>query len=273
MKLGLSSYTYGWAVGVKGHLPAQPLDEQGLLRKTREHGLSLLQIGDNLPLHTFTPERLAAFGAAAHESGVQIEVGTRGLTVERVEQCASIARQLEAKLIRIVIDDNDYHPPLPEIVSLLKDCVPLLDSLTLGVENHDRFKSAELRKIIDEVGSDRLGICLDTANSLGAGEGLDTVLQWLAEVTVNLHIKDVQIRRVPHMQGFTVEGCAAGEGVVDIPALLAKLSTNPHCRTAILELWTTPELTLEATLQTEDATATRSIQYLRRFVVGQLAEG
>ena len=53
MILGLSSYTFGWAVGVPGHAPARPLDENGLLDQCREHGIKLLQIGDNLPLHTF----------------------------------------------------------------------------------------------------------------------------------------------------------------------------------------------------------------------------
>ena len=31
MILGLSSYTFGWAVGVRGQEPAQPLDEIGCL--------------------------------------------------------------------------------------------------------------------------------------------------------------------------------------------------------------------------------------------------
>ena len=50
MTLGLSSYTFGWAVGVRGQEPARPLDECGLLDKCREHSVKLLQIGDNLPL-------------------------------------------------------------------------------------------------------------------------------------------------------------------------------------------------------------------------------
>ena len=58
MKLGISSYTYSWAVGVPGHAPARPLDENDLLDKAHEHRVSLLQIGDNLPLHTFDSARL-----------------------------------------------------------------------------------------------------------------------------------------------------------------------------------------------------------------------
>ncbi|WPP50305.1 hypothetical protein [Catalinimonas niigatensis] len=52
MRLGISSYTYTWAVGVPGHFPAQRLDVFGLIRKASELGLSCVQIADNLPLHT-----------------------------------------------------------------------------------------------------------------------------------------------------------------------------------------------------------------------------
>ena len=68
MKLGLSSYTYGWAVGVRGHEPSKPMDEHALLDEVRAHGLKLLQIGDNLPLEDFDDSRLAAL----HHSATQI---------------------------------------------------------------------------------------------------------------------------------------------------------------------------------------------------------
>src|SRR4051794_12595286 len=109
MILGLSSYTFGWAVGVPGHAPAQPLDEHGLLDRCREHGIKLLQIGDNLPLHTFDDTRLDRLAARAASEGVQLEVGARRLTLERVAEYAAIARRLDAKLIRFVIDDAEYH--------------------------------------------------------------------------------------------------------------------------------------------------------------------
>ena len=33
MRLGISSYTFGWAVGAAGQAPARPLDEAGLREK------------------------------------------------------------------------------------------------------------------------------------------------------------------------------------------------------------------------------------------------
>lgn len=260
MKLGISSYTYGWAVGVKGHEPAQPLDEIGLLEKAREHGVKLLQIGDNLPLNTLAADRIARLKARAIAEGVQLEIGMRGLSIERVREYARLVRALDAKLIRIVIDDVGYHPSPDEVIATLRDCVGLLDGLILGIENHDRFKAATLRDIIEATGSERIGVCLDTANSLGAGEGIQAVADVLGPLTVNLHIKDFAIARVPHQMGFNVTGRPAGQGMLDLPALLTKL---PKCETAVLELWPPLESTIEKTIATEALWAQASVGYLR----------
>ena len=265
MILGLSSYTYGWAVGARGHEPARPMDEHGLLDRCGALGVKLFQIGDNLPLHTFEKTRLDRFGERAAVEGVRLEVGARRLTVERVLDYAAIARQVGAKLIRFVVDDADYHPSPAAVVAVLAQCIPLLDGLTLGIENHDRFPASTLREMIESANNDRIGVCLDTANSLGAGEGIEAVAEVLAPLTVNLHIKDFHIQRVPHLMGFSVEGRPAGSGMLNLPALLRQLALFKRCETAVLELWTPPEQQLEKTIAKEAAWAVQSLEFLRQY--------
>lgn len=263
--LGISSYTYSWAVGVPGYKPAHPLDEHGLLDKAGELSVALLQIGDNLPLHTFDAARLERLANRAARENIQLEVGARGLTIERLAEYLAIARRVGAKLIRFVIDDTDYHPAPAEVTDVLRRAAPLLHGLTLGIENHDRFPAATLRSMIEAAGSNHIGVCLDTANSLGAGEGIEAVATTLAPITVNLHIKDFVIARVPHSMGFRVTGCPAGQGLLKLPALLEQLATFGRCQTAALETWPPPEANLEATLAKESDWAARSIQYLKPF--------
>ena len=263
MRLGLSSYTYGWAVGTPGRRPAQPLDELGLLDRCQEHGLKLLQVGDNLPLHALGPARQNRFLDRARDEGVELEVGARRLTVDQVATQVVLARQAGARLIRFVIDDAGYEPTPSDVVVVLRKTLPLLEGLVLGLENHDRFPARVLRGILESVGSERLGICLDTANSLGAGEGLDTVVRELGPFAVNLHLKDFQVRRVPHLMGFTVEGRPAGSGSLDIPALLSALRPFGRCATAVLELWTPPGPDPEATRVQEAAWARQSLEFLK----------
>src|ERR1043165_8034176 len=237
MKLGISSFTFGWAVGVQSHPPVSPLDELGLLEKARVLGVNLLQIGDNLPLHTFDPRRLSNLASSAAKQGIQLEIGARGLTPDRVMTYVRIARTVGAHLIRFVIDDANYNPAPENVTSILREVAPSLEGLTLGIENHDRFPAATLRYIIAKAGSDRIGVCLDTDNSLGTGEGIETVAAVLAPLTVNLHIKDFAIERVPHLMGFSVNGRPAGAGMLDVPPLLRLLLPYGRCATAVLELW------------------------------------
>src|SRR5215210_1890042 len=139
MKLGVSSYTFGWAVGVKGFARSVSLNERDLLEIAARENIGVLQIGDNLPLHTIHQSTLADFGAAAEARKIQLEVGARRLVPESIAQYAEIARIVGARLVRFVIDDADYHPDSKSIVDILKDSSRILNGLVLGIENHDRF--------------------------------------------------------------------------------------------------------------------------------------
>jgi sugar phosphate isomerase/epimerase len=265
MRLGLSSYTFGWAIGVRGHEPTRRLDEQGLLDQCVKLGVSLLQIGDNLPLHTFDDARLTRLAERAAGAGVQLEVGARRLVPDRVSDYVRIAQRLGARLIRFVIDDGDYHPSAADAMAMLRNCAPALGDKKLAIENHDRFTAAALREMIEGVGDERIGVCLDTANSLGAGEGIDLVAETLAPLVLNLHVKDFQIERVPHLMGFNVSGRPAGSGMLNVPRLLETVARFRRCETAVLELWTPRETRVKDTIAKEAAWARESINYLKPF--------
>ena len=53
MQLGISSYTYTWAVGVPGSMPPKPLSAYDLVDKAFNLGLGVVQIADNLPLESW----------------------------------------------------------------------------------------------------------------------------------------------------------------------------------------------------------------------------
>jgi sugar phosphate isomerase/epimerase len=136
----------------------------------------------------------------------------------------------------------------------------------LAIENHDRFKAKTLAGIVQRVNSQHVGICLDTVNSFGALEGPEVVLRALGPLVVNLHVKDFTIFRATHMMGFSVEGRPAGQGQLNIPWLLGQLRQLGLDPNAILELWTSPEDTLSATISKEHAWAVASVQYLRELI-------
>lgn len=265
MILGISSYTYTWAVGVPGLMPAKPLSAYDLIDKASFAGLRLVQIADNLPLEYCSSEMLQDLYSYAKNKHVSIEMGSRGLTPEHTLLCLKAAEALHSPLLRMVIDNKGYEPDLQSITRIIRDLLPEFEArnIPLAIENHDRFKASEFETIIQSAGSDWVGICLDSVNSMGAGEGFEEVSKILLPYTINLHIKDFTIRRVSHKMGFIIEGAPAGKGMLNIPDQISKLSDTGNCQSVILELWTPPEPAIEDTIIKEDKWAEQSIDYLK----------
>lgn len=268
MKLGISSYTYTWAVGVPGHTPTHPLSAFDLLDRAEALGVRLVQIADNLPLHALSLSELSALAGRADAAGIDIEVGTRGIAPVHVRTYLDLATGLGSRILRDVVDTADHQPSPHEVVTILQALAPELKAadVILAIENHDRFSCGTLMAILERVASLYVGICLDTANSFGALEGPDTVVRSLGPWTVNLHVKDFAIARAPHQMGFAIEGRPAGKGRLDVPWLLDTLQSMGRDVNAVLELWTPPEPTLAATIAKEAAWAEESVAHLRRFI-------
>jgi sugar phosphate isomerase/epimerase len=267
MRIGISSYTYTWATGVPGSLPEKRLSSRELIDKAREAGIGLVQIADNLPLENLSKNELVDLGNYAHKNRISIEIGARGLMPGHAMKCLQTAEHLESPILRMVIDSQGFEPDLQSVISIIRELIPELKSrkIKLAIENHDRLKAREFEQIIQSSGTEWVGICLDSVNSLGAGEGFETVSEILIPYTINLHIKDFTIFRAPHKMGITIEGRPAGNGMLNIPELISKISETGKCQSAILELWTPPEPTMVQTIAKEAAWAEESIAYLKKL--------
>ncbi len=268
MNIGLSSYTYTWAVGVPGSLPASPLTAEGIIDKAADAGIGIVQIADNLPLERWPEEQLKRLCEYSSDRKVSIEIGGRGMMPLHLLECLKTAEKVNSPILRMVIDGQDFEPDVADISAIIKDLLPEFKSrnIKLAIENHDRFRASEFERIIQNVGSDLVGICLDSVNSMGAGEGFEEVAKILLPYTINFHVKDFTIRRVSHKMGIIIEGVPAGKGKLNIGEIAAKLNERGQCRSAILELWTPPENDIEATVLKEELWANESIEYLKNII-------
>lgn len=68
------------------------------------------------------------------------------------------------------------------------------------------------------------------------------------------------------MMGFDIEGKPFGEGCLPLEWMLTQLPSG--CKTAILEQWTPPEGTIQATIEKEQKWARQSISYLKNYIKG-----
>jgi sugar phosphate isomerase/epimerase len=237
-----------------------------LVQRAQSLGLRLVQIADNLPLDQLDEAERVQLKALADESGVAIEVGTRGIAPDNLRTYLALAVAFGSPVLRVVVDTATHHPDVPEVIETLE---PLLADfaeagVTLAIENHDRFSARTLAGIIERLDSSAVGICLDTVNSFGALEGPDVVVDVLGPYVVNLHIKDFAIGRLSHNMGFLIDGRPAGRGFLDVPWLLDQLRERTF--NAIIELWPPPEATIEATIDKEAAWAEESVAYLRELI-------
>ncbi|MEP7142235.1 MAG: TIM barrel protein [Ferruginibacter sp.] len=269
MQLGIGSYSYGWNVAHKSKLFSHTMDEHDLIGKAKEFGIKLLQVGDNLPMHEWDERRLNIFKKKLKENKIELEIGAKGLTKEHLCRYLKLCRKFDTRVLRFIIDDKEYQPSLHEINNIIESSIKLLtrNKVVLALENHDRFVSTDYASMIKQAGTKQVGICLDTVNSIGAGESIPSAVDILLPFTVNLHIKDYGISRLSHKQGFIIDGRIAGEGLLDIPSLIERIIGYNHCHTCILEQWVPPEKEIEATLKKEIEWAEKSIANLKNLPV------
>ena len=216
MRLGVSTWAFPWAIGVPGYPPARPMDGIAFLRRAADLGVRVVQIGDNLPLDRLPPDARQALLDEAARLGLDLEVGTRGIAPAHLRRYLELAQMCGSPLLRVVIDTAEHHPDPDEIVATLGALLPdfAAADVVLGIENHDRFKAATLRTIVERLDSPHVGICLDTTNSFGAEEGPELVAEVLGPYVINLHIKDFTIRRAAHgLAGVVDDEVQRGQGV------------------------------------------------------------
>jgi 3-oxoisoapionate decarboxylase len=268
MRLGISSYTYVWAVGVPGYLPPRPMTADDLLNKAIDLGVRVLQFADNLPLDRLSALDINRLVGRAARADVELELGTCGIDPQNLREYLGLAKKLHSPILRTVIDSPGCQPTVDQAVAALRPLMAAFEEagVCLAIENHDRFRAATLATILDRLGSPNVGICLDTSNSIGCLENLEILLGVLGRHVVNLHIKDFAVFRPAHLKGFVVEGRCAGQGQLDVPWLLAELKRQNRDVNAILELWPAPEADLAGSIAKEAVWAQDSVRYLRQFI-------
>jgi sugar phosphate isomerase/epimerase len=218
------------------------------------------------------PDELERFEQTARELDITVEPGTRGLDPAMLINYADLAARWGAPFVRVVpapANPAAEPPRPPECVSRLREVIPhfTLRGVRIALENHDILTSRELASLVEQLGPDRVGICLDTVNSFGALEGPEVVIDRLARFTCSLHLKDFAIERVSHQMGFVIEGCPAGEGRLNIPWLLDQLRARaPGDFNAILENWVPLAETLEATIVREREWRDRGVARVLQWI-------
>lgn len=262
MKVGISSWAYAWNIK-KMEESDSSMDAFALLEKAHEFQVDVLQIADNLPLDALSREEQHHLKELASQYGIQLECGTQGVRPEKLIPFIEMASFLKAPLVRTLLHDAQGCPTMEEAEQSIRSVLPHLHQtgITLAIENHDFFPVRVLKELIDRIDDPYVGICLDPVNNFAQGEGTGEVLQALQNDTVNFHCKDYIVKRKPGGLGFDVEGCIAGQGLLDVPEIFRSFPHSPV--SCILELWTPWQGDLSQTRILEAEWVKKSVDYLK----------
>lgn len=266
MRLGISSWTVPWSIGLPGYpAPPRPLTAIALIDLAERLGVNVVQIADNLPLHELALAELCHLREAADRRGIALQTGTRGVLPENLLPYLQISNELGAKVVRTVSHAIKGNPHITQVKQWIEQILPQFEhaGVAIVLENNEAHSVYEFAWLAREVNSPSLGICMDTANSLGALETTDRVTEVLAPYTTMLHVKDFDIRRIDTRMGFAVVGCPAGEGRVDFDWVFEQLSRYARDPVVILEHWPPFTETIEKTIQLEQDWVERSMRFLR----------
>lgn len=261
--IGLGSYAFFWQQSDRVEKPLSLID---VFERSSALGVELFQICDWAPLEQMTERELDEAATAARRLGLRIQLGTKGLEADRLEWYLRLSERFSATLVRsMVAYSGSATPTRDEAIRMLEHALPAYRAagVTLALETYELIPTKVLLEIIDRVGADHLGICLDPANVVAALESPRAAVELCADLTRNVHAKDFAFARQPGWVGFTYSGARMGSGLHDYNHLLATVQPRERGIDEIVEHWLPWQGDTRSTIEAEQAWTAAALDYLR----------
>jgi len=215
-----------------------PIGPIGLMDAAVELGLA----GVEIPLPpSGTPEMdaLRDAQAARHLRIVPNSPMIGRGTTEEFRASLEAAAAVGAKVVRSTLSTvlcgdrravaGGWPAYLDGLIQRLNEILPIADDLgmCIALENHQDATSDDLLRLADATGNrPSCGVCLDAGNPLAVGEGPVEFARRIGHLIRHIHLKDYTVHFAP--EGYRLVRCAAGDGVVDFPAILEIVRGNGH---------------------------------------------
>jgi sugar phosphate isomerase/epimerase len=265
--IGLGTYAHFWRhqEALPDGSAGEPIGLEEMLRRSADLGAEVFQICDYPPLLGLGVAELRDLRTFAGDLGLELELGTRGVTPDHLATFLELAGILGVTLVRSMVFAADSRPTLAEAELMLRTTLPHYEAagVTLALETYEQVPSADLVRLVETIGSPSLGICLDPANCVAALENPREVVERCAPYVANIHVKDFAFTRQAGWVGFELAGVPLGEGLLDYDHLVR--TVDPHGRgiSRIVEHWVPWQGDLAATVAIEDDWTSRNLAYLK----------
>jgi sugar phosphate isomerase/epimerase len=260
MTIGLSTYSFFWQHSER---VSSPLGLAQMIEETGRLGVGLFQVCDYPQVERMSRGELVALRELADGLGVSLELGTRGVRAAQLEPYLDLAELLGASVLRTMLQAGDERDD--SAAHELQGLLPQLADrgVTIAIETYEQVATPALIDLVDQLGSDRVGICLDVANVIARYESQRDVIDRVAGFVVNLHVKDFHFVRSESLVGFALTGAELGTGDLDADYLFDRVRPNERDISQIVEHWLPWQGDEKSTVAAEQAWTLSSLEYLR----------
>jgi sugar phosphate isomerase/epimerase len=287
MKIGIDSYCYHRFFGevyAQQSAPAKQMSLEQFLDRAHElqvDGVSLescfipsygsdylLEIRDRLDRYGM--DRVYAWG---HPDG--LEGGRSERAFDDMLASLERARNIGAQVMRVVgsslrFRHEPHEPQIERLSNMFSRAIPEAAryNIRLAVENHIDFNSAEMLKLLTNVGSPYLGMNFDTGNFLRLLDDPIKAMRQLAPHVYATHIKDLKINPAMAADEWCFFACTpVGDGVIDNRMLAQLLAEAGYGGFLAVEIDF-----LHPDYADEDGAVEQSVAELRRIAAGLPAQ-
>jgi len=208
------------------------------------------------------PDHLRRVRDHADAHGIALEVGmlsicprsgkfepAAGTAEAQIAAMLPAAHVLGSPFVRCVVGAMEDRRQPGGIEACIEETIRVLKAvrsrvvdagLKLAIENHaGDMQGRELKALVEEAGSDFVGVCLDAGNPVWAIEDPHLTLELLAPYVLTSHVRDSAVWRVP--EGAAVAWTRMGDGNIDIARYLRTFIARCPGRPISLEIIVLPE--------------------------------
>ena len=149
--------------------------------------------------------------------------------VERFEAAVRTAKQAGANVVRIAIGGRRYEQfsKAEQFKACAKrtwkslqlaEPVAARHRMRLAIENHKDWRIGQMLDMLKRIGSEYVGVCVDTGNSFALLEDSMDVVEAYAPYAFAAHLKDMGVAE--YEDGFLLADVPLGQGLLDLPRMV-----------------------------------------------------
>jgi len=150
-------------------------------------------------------------------------------SVERFNATMRTAKQSGAEVVRIAVGGRRYEQfsKAEEFKAFAKrtwkslqlaEPVAARHRMRLAIENHKDWRIGQMLDMLRRIGSEYVGVCVDTGNSFALLEDPMAVVEAYAPYGFAAHLKDMGVAE--YEDGFLLADVPLGQGLLDLPRMV-----------------------------------------------------